>query len=167
MKRTKRDWADLATLCGMNMHLIVASLFEDHAMPTPWTPFERYGLSIPSSEAERRELDRAAETILAGKPVLAFAPKIRWGLLWRLSAAQHLFRWYAKNPHRKSDALLRFLNTLNNRALFHCLLLDSACFPFALLGAACDHLLEDICCTPGLLRQLPGGKEVFPLFRLD
>jgi len=142
--------------------MVLAGLSVDKALPS-LDPFERYGLSIPISDSERHELDRAAETLLVGRSVRSYPPKTRWQLLWRIQAAQHILRWYAKNPRRKTDRLAGFLDTLDDRTLMRILLLDSAAFLFAVLGAAHAHLLDDICCMPGLARlDRQGGTQQAP-----
>ena len=163
--RTKTHWQLLARTLGANIELILASLSVDKALPS-LNPFERFELSIPSDDRGRRELDRATGALLAGESVRSYSAGVRWQLLWRLQSVQHVFRWYSKQLPRKTDSLARFFNSMDDHALVRCLLLDSSVVFFACMGAAHAHLLDDICCSPGLLKLCKKGKEAIPLYPL-
>lgn len=148
-KRTKLQWQDLNYCLSGQIQRILAGLGADEALPSI-DPWERFEACIPKSDEARRILDQASEAFLIGQCVRSFPSDTRWQLLWRLQAAQHIFRWYGKNPRGKNDGLASFYDTLNDQQLMRTVILDSSCQFFATLGAAATHLLEDITWYPDL-----------------
>ena len=157
--RAKFEWRNLQQFCSWNAEILVMSLFADGCPPVA-DAAKRYALALPTEDTDRQALDAAAESILAGVSVRSSPPTVRWQLIWRLQAAAHLLRWYSYNPPSRNDTLAATLNSLRDREVLRCLLLDSSNLAFAMLGAAGDYLLADISCTPGVLKMMPAGKEI-------